>query len=200
MNFSEIVDEVMSIVKRPDKLAEIRSAVNSTVQYCCTTTDFARDLVELSINVDAASYAQSLALSTFPRFRKFRYLKPSNRNSYIDPLQPDKVFVRKHLTSGGVANIEQLDKYYIAGESVVFKLCTLTPSVLVGFYAYPPVLSNAAGTFWLLDSAPYVVIEGAIAKAYRLIGDDASADRYQGQFLQSHSVFVKDVKSGVANG
>lgn len=199
MNFSEVVTEVMSIVKRPDKLAEVRSAINATVQYCSITHDFARDLVEGTTNIDASQYAQSLALTLFPRFRKFRYIKPSNRNSYIDPLSPDKIFVRKTSALGRTSDVEQLDKYYIAGDSIVFKLCKTAPSLLVGYYKYPPVLANS-DAFWMLDVMPYVIIEGAIAKAFRMLGDDASADRYQGQFLQSLTITAKDIKSGVAHG
>lgn len=199
MNFAEVTTEVMSIVKRPDKLAEVRSAINSTVQYCSTQCDFARDLVETSTVIDPAAYAQSLALTTFPRFRKFRYMKPSNRNSYIEPLAPDKIFVRKTTALGRTSDIEVLDKYYIAGDSVVFKLCKVAPSLIVGYYRYPPVLANAE-TFWSLESMPYVIIEGAIAKAFRMLGDDSSADRYQGQFLQSYASASKDLKFGVAYG
>lgn len=199
MNFSDIVTEVMSIVKRPDKLVEVRSAVNATVQYCATTCDLARDLVEEVKTIDPALYAQSLALSGFPRFRKFRYIKPSNRNSYIDPLSPDKIFVRKTTPLGQVADIESLDKYYIAGDSLVFKLCKTAPSLIVGYYKYPPVLT-LSDTFWSMESMPYVIIEGAIARSFRLLGDDASADRYQGQFLQGYNLATKDLKSGVAYG
>lgn len=199
MNFAEVVNEVMSIVKRPDKLAEIRSAVNATVQYCSTTNDFARDLEEVSHVIDGTAYAQSIALSEFPRFRKFRYIKPSNRNKYIDQLAPDKIFVRKHSVMGRVSDVEQLDKYYIAGSNVVLKLCKLAPSLILGYYQFPPALANA-DTFWSLDVMPYVIIDGAIAKTFRLLGDDASADRYQGQYLQGLAAAAKDLKTGAANG
>lgn len=199
MNFSEIVTEVMSIVKRPDKLSEVRSAINSTVQYCSTKCDFARDLTEESKTIDPTLYAQSLALSNFLRFRKFRYIKPSNRNSYVNPLAPDKIFVRKTTVLGRTSDVEQLDKYYIAGDSLVFKLCNTAPSLITGYYQYPPVLANV-DTFWTLEAMPFVIIEGSIAKAFRLLGDDASADRYQGQFLQSYAAASIDFKSGSAYG
>lgn len=196
MNFADVVTEVMSIVKRPDKMAEVRSAVNATLQYCTTREDFARDLVEITVPIDPAAYAQSLSLSLFPRFRKFRYLKPSNRNLYIEPLSPDKIFVKSACNG---KQVEQLDKYYVSGASVVFKLCQTAPNVLAGYYQYPPAM-QAAETYWMLDVMPFVIIEGAIAKAFRLLGDDASADRYQGQFLQSFASASKDMKYGTAYG
>lgn len=199
MNFAEVVTEVMDIVKRPDKLTEVRSAVNSVIQYCTFNCDFARDLVELSVPIDAAAYAQSLALSSFPRFRKFRCIKPSNRNVYLNPVDPDKIFVRKTSMQGRTSEVERQDTYYIAGGSVVFKVCQLAPSLLVSYYQYPAKLANV-DTYWMLDVMPYVIIEGAIAKAFRLLGDDASADRYQGQFLQSYLIASKDLKVGVAHG
>lgn len=199
MNFTEVVAEVLSIVKRPDKLADIRRVVNATVSQSCIGTSFARDLQERSIVIDPAAYAQNIALSEFSRFRKFQYIKPSNRNIYINPLGPERIFAQVKQ-GNSVSDVELLDKYYVAGDQVNFKLCQAAPSLLVGWFAYPPVLTDAAPTFWLLDVAPYMIIDGAAGKLFKSIGDDQSAAKHETEYRLAYLQAIQDLRYGVHHG
>lgn len=187
MNFTEAVAEVLSIVKRPDKISDIRREINAAISFYCLGADFARDFNEGSFPIDATLYAQQLALSTFSRFRKFAYIKPPAVKYYIENIGPNKVFT---------GSCEKVNTYYISGSNITFKLSALTASLLVGWYSYPPVLTDAAGTFWLLDVAPYMVIDRAAAMVFSNMGDDASAKPHMANASISYLNARADLMSG----
>lgn len=187
MNFTEVVTEVLGIVKRPDKIADIRREVNAAINWCCNETEFARDLTELSVPVDASLYTQSLPLDTFLRFRKFKYVKPPAVKWYLNATAPERIF------AGGA---ESCNTYYIAGNNIVIKTNGLQSALLVGWYSYPPTLTDAAPTFWLLDASPYMIIDRAAAKVFANIGDDASAKKHMDFFAVAWLSARRDLASG----
>jgi hypothetical protein len=187
MNFTEVVDEVLSIVKRPDKINDIRREVNSSIHFCCSDNEFARDLAEIVLTVSGNLYSQSAPLSGFTRFRKFKYIKPPAVKHYLDMVPPDKVF--ENCT-------EATDSYYITGSDVVLKTKALHASLLVGWYMYPPKLTDISPDFWLIDVSPYMVIDRAAAKVFTNIGDDASAVKHMSLFTQAYLVARRDIASG----
>jgi len=192
MNFSEAVTEVLSIVKRPDKALVAARELNAAILFCCTNAEFARDLVEMSIPIDAASYAQNLDLTDtdlFTRFRKFKAMKAPGINGYLGQLEPDKIFTK---------GIELLNKFYVAGNQVNFKLCALSDTINVSYYQYPPILFGV-DTFWLLDLQPYMLIDRAAAKILRTIGDDKSADRHDADFRLVYMAAINDLRTGAAS-
>lgn len=189
MNFTDVVNQVISISKRPDKVLDIRRMVNGAINFCCVEADFARDLVEDSYSISSSLYSQSLPLSTFQRFRKFQYVRPSNRTCYINPLSADKVFQR-----GGTC--DSIDKYYVAGDNFVFQLGTLADNLIIGYFAYPIELTDAAPDFWLLEIAPYMIIDKAAAKLFGSIGDEKSATYHEGEFRIAFDSAKKDLKYG----
>jgi hypothetical protein len=188
MNFTEVVNQVIATTLRPDKINDIRNDVNAAVNFCCAGTDFARDLQERSITIDSGLYAQSMLLSEFTRFRKFKYLRPTNRNKYLTLADPAKIFSPR--------GCEEVDTYYIAGDQVNYKLGTLASTMYIGWFAYPPTLTDAAPTFWLLEAAPFMIIDWAIAKTFRSIGDDTSATKHENFFKVAYEVAVRDLKFG----
>ena len=191
MNFAEVVTEVLGTVKRPDKISVIKRMVNQALTTVCLGNNFARDLQERSIAIDPLAYAQNIALSEFVRFRKFAYIKPDNRKCYVHPLDGNKIFAK---------GMEILDTYYIAGDQVNFKLARTAPNLLVGWFAHPPILTEQAGTFWLLDVCPYMIIDKASALVFKDIGDEASAQQKEADFRTQAAVVLNDLTSGVKHG
>lgn len=187
MNFTEVVNEVLAIVKRPDKITDARREVNAAISFCCIDSDFVRDFSENSFAIDSSLYSQSLALSSFTRFRKFAYIKPPATKYYIKPIAPDKVF---H------GECEEVNRYYIAGDNVVFKLSALTSALLIGWYSYPPTLTDASPTHWLLDAAPWMIIDRAAAKVFANIGDDKSSSKHDSNFAVSYQSARRDLQAG----
>lgn len=191
MNFTDVVNGVLDAVKRPDKILEIKRNVNQALSTICLANNFARDLQEELIVIDPAAYAQSIPLARFVRFRKFEYMRPSNRKCYVHPVAATKIFAKGR---------ELLDTYYVAGDQVNFKLAVPAPELLAGWFAHPPILTEAAGTFWLLEVCPYLIIDKAAAMTFKTIGDDTSARAKELEFLQQASILLPDLTYGVKHG
>lgn len=187
MNFTEAVKEVLAIVKRPDKIGDIRREVNSALNWCCIETEFARDLIEATVPVDPNVYVQSLALDMFTRFRKFEYLKAPTAKCTLASIAPNAVF-----TNGR----EAINSYYIAGNSVVLKTASLQNSMQAGWFAYPPTLTDTNPNYWLLETSPYMIIDRAASKVLTNIGDDASASRHMNQFTVAYLSARRDLAYG----
>lgn len=191
MNFTEVVAEVLGTVKRPDKIQIIRRSVNQALTFACSANTYARDLQERSVAIDSTAYAQNLPLLEFIRFRKFAYIRPDNRKCYVHPMEADKIFTKGR---------ELLDTYYVAGDQVNFKLARTAPNLLVGWFAYPPILTDVSPNFWLLEACPWMIIDKASSLVFKDIGDDASAKQKDTDYIQQSLAVSADLKYGVQHG
>jgi len=171
MNFTEAVQAVVDIVKRPDKLLDARREVNSAINQFSMDTEFTFDVMETSPALVANQLTQALALSLFPRFRKIQYIKRGGTRTFLSPL------ARSELLK---TNCDFRNKYYIAGTNLNISLADYSSTLDLGYFQAPPTLTDAAPTFWMLDLSPYMVIDRAAAKLFTNIGDDTSAARHEG--------------------
>lgn len=164
MLFTAAVAEVLSIVKRQDKILDIRREVNAAVSFYCQDSDFKRDIEEIALAIDAQQYSANIPYTDLPRFRKFSYIKRGMTNCRLTEINTSK------LVSNSMAG----DKYYLAGSGIRFNLAKLSTTLDIAFYQYPPILTDAVGQFWMLDLQPYMVIDRAAAKVFNDIGDNDS--------------------------
>lgn len=183
MNFTQTVAEVMGIVKRPDKLLDIRREVNSAVNHFSADGQFERDIAEAAPALDATLYAQTLSLTLLPRFRKMWYVKPGGTRIKLRKLSPSDLFDR-------ACNVQ--NTYYITGDNINLNLKTPAASLDVGYFQYPPLLTDAAGTYWMLDVSPFMVIDRAAAKLFTSIGDDTSARRHEAFAVSAYQAARRD--------
>jgi hypothetical protein len=174
MNFAQVVDEVVSTIKRPDLIGQVRREVNAAISFYCLDNTFASDFVEQSVPIDPQQYTQAFAKSTLARFRKFKYIKIGGTKSFLSKLSDAEIL------SGC---FDSKNSYYEIGVNVNISINTLAPALDVGFYAYPPILANT-DEFWLLDIAPFMVIDRACATMFRSIGDEKS--------MQTHAASARD--------
>ena len=189
MNFTQVVNEVLTITARPDRLTEIQSAVNGVLAKLILKTNFYKDLVEISVPVDANLYGDTVDLSTHvTRFRKIKYVKPAGVLCYLTPLPADKVF-----TPGGHV---QRDVYYMAGLAMTYVLKEQTSSLEIGYYQYAPVLSDSSPDHWFLEMLPWTIIDLAAARIFRSIGDEGSANAYERSGMDLYLTAYKDFEDG----
>lgn len=193
MNFTEAVTAVMDVVKRPDKLAEIKSAVNAMLAECTIKASFANDLVETTIPVDATLYGDTITFNNLvvpvvTRFRKFKYVKPTAVLRYLQPISANKIF-----TPSGIM---QPDTYYVAGNSLTYTLKELTSALEVGYYQYAPILSDL-DEHWMLDVMPWTIIDLASARVFKTIGDDNSFRTYLSTGTESYKMFRNDLEDSI---
>lgn len=191
MNFTEVVQEVVSITKRADKIADIRRNVNSAISEACLGTNFARDHDELLLPISSSEYAGSIQLALLPRFRKIHYIIPTGYACPIKSIEAPAVFE---------AGVEQVDRYYISGDQINYKLSKLSSGFKVGYFRYPPTLTDDNPAFWLLEIAPYMIIDSAAAKTFRNIGDETSATQHDRAWRAAYDSARIDLKYGVNYG
>ena len=200
MNFVEAVNECLTITARPDRTAEIESALNWAISHCCLKSNFAYDLVESSLIIDPTLYGDTVQFNNVvvppvpvSRFRKFKYVKPYGVKKYLKPIGSDKIF-----TPGSYM---QKDVYYVAGDNLTYILSALSPSLELSYYQYPPILDQiTTTTFWLLDMAPWAVIDLASARIFRSIGDDESMRQYQSMGDEMLRIARRDFENGHLEG
>jgi hypothetical protein len=184
MNFTEVVTEVMGVLKRSDKLLDVRREVNSAINQFCMDANFQFDLAELSPAIVTTELTQALPLSTFARFRKFAWLKRGGTRCFISKLE------RAELLKGTACDMR--DKYYIVGTNVNLSLADYANTVDVSWFQAPPTLTDAAPDFWMLELSPYMVIDRTLAKLFTAIGDDATAQRHEAFALSAFRTANKD--------
>ena len=197
MNFTEAVAAVIDITARPDRLTETENAVNSILSYLTIKGDFARDLVDQTLTVDPTLYAATISTLTAPnalvRFRKIKYLKPTGAKFYLTPTDVDKIFQ--------AGNTMQPNVFCVTGTNITYTLGYLTPTLEIGYYQYPAILTNGINdTHWMLDMIPWTVVDLAAAKIYRSIGDDDGFRQYQAIGLESFQTAKNDFQDSVLYG
>lgn len=190
MNFGDSINIVLGITKRPDKLAEIKNAINKAIEVYVKSANWAADLVELTVAIDPTSYAQSFLITDkLSSFRKIKYMKSTDATKYLRFTEPDKIFQPD--------GCEQVNTWYRAGGRIVFKLSNLSPTLEVGYYRYWPYLVNNIDTHWMLDVMPSMVNDKAISEIWDSIGADAEARRYTTMARDQFLVNEADMADGV---
>lgn len=184
MNFSQVVQAVLDITKRPDKLTETERAVNAALSYFCLKGKFDQDLIESSLTIDPTLYGATISISALTNFRHFKYVKIPGVRGYLQNIDSTKIF-----TPGGKI---QTNSYYVAGTNLTYVIGTLSPTLEIAYYVYPTILSGT-GTHWLMDRAPQCVIDKAASNIFQLIGDDASMKLHLAMATDLYDVVVRDL-------
>ena len=138
--FSQMVDEVVSEVRRPDLTSEIARYVNQTIRECHFTTDrqaavFFRDnFNEVLLTPDVES-GYSWALPNPTTFQKMAGVKyPMRFNSDSSEVWATETTPGRHL-----ANMEYY--FYQVGQEFVFSgYGGVNANVAIGYFAFPPSL------------------------------------------------------------
>jgi hypothetical protein len=191
MNFTEIVNEVSSITKRPDKVVDIRREVNKAINFFCVEGTFARDRDELLVTLDANLCAQSIPLNQFTRFRKVEAIIVPYRKKPLDPTDPTKLFTKD--------GCDLRDAFYLAGDSINISLSQTSATCKVGYFKYPQIFTGT-DTFWLMEVSPFMIIDRAASTIFFNIGDDASGKYHKGLADEAFVSAKRDYKYGVNYG
>lgn len=179
MNFSQVCQEVMSVVKRPDKLPDIRREVNAAILHFCTDQNWAYDRAESAIPINSAEYTQAVALSSLTRFRKVWYIKRGGTKDYLRKTNTVELFANRCT--------DTRDTWYQVGTNINVSLKALASTLDIGYYQFPPLLTDASGSFWMLDHLPYMVIDRVISKIFVDIGNNDEANIHEARALAAYA-------------
>lgn len=185
MNFVEAATAVVEATKRPEKIITIYRKLNSAISFYSLDNKFQRDFEEALLPTNAQLYKQPFALTLLPRFRHFRYIKKGGTKNFINPLTNADLFSKNDCP----------DRYYIAGDYFHIYSSSLIAGLDVGYYKHPPVLSIALNNqnYWMLDVAPWMIIDRAAAEIFRDIGDEKSLQSHMSSAKESYMAARKDL-------
>jgi hypothetical protein len=185
MQFSEMIEWIIRTTKRPDKREDIKDAINGAISFFSLGASFRQDFVETSIAISSTSFAQSISVaSNFTRLRRIDYIKRPGQKGYINGVDPKQVFDKN--------GCEQLDKWYRAGDNIVFKMKTLAATLDVGYFQYPQRLVLDNSTHWMLDTTPDMVHRKAVAQIFDDIGEAQDSARYERRSMELFEIAKGD--------
>jgi hypothetical protein len=192
MNLGEMKDWIVRDTKRPDKREDqVQDAINAALEYATTSCDFSSDLIEGSIAISSAVNAQSLPISsTFPRFRKIKYLRPSNYRNFLCWKDPSRIFDHQQR--------QYTDVWYRSGDNIVFNLSVKQSLMLYAYYQYPLFLTSDDATHWMLDQMRTCIHDLACWRVFEQIGNESEASRFfkiGDEFLKRHKSDLQDAVS-----
>jgi len=170
MQFGEMIITIISKVKRPDKIADIKTAINAAIAFFATA-NFPQDRIDLTHIISSVDYVQSIniVLSPFTRFKIIDYIKPTGYFKNLAWRDPKKVFQNGY---------ECLDVWHRSGNNIVFKLSRLQPSLKIGYFQYHTVMTADTATDWILDEMTTAVEDFARSRILEDIGETTEAARY----------------------
>lgn len=192
MNLGEMKDWIVRDTKRPDKRDDqIQDAVNAAIEYATSRGDFSADLVESSVAISSSVASQSIVISTtFPRFRKIKYLKPDGYRRYLDWRDPSRIFT--------VNGTQYVDVWYRAGDNIVFNLSVKQSNMMYAYFSYAAWLTTDDATHWMLDQMTTCIHDLACWRVFEQIGNESEASRFYKigeEYLNKH---IRSLADGVA--
>lgn len=187
MNFTDIVSSILSTTKRPDKINDIRREVNAAILFFSTDAEYAQDMQEIQYPLPiAGSEAAINVASVLPRFRSIGYIKISGTKIYATKLET--------LTPSTCTDLR--NKYYLAGTSLNVNLSQRATLLDIGYYAYPPYLTDAAPTYWMLEGNWYAIEQKALSTILNDIGDAQGAQGAERKAVAAYSLFKNSATRG----
>lgn len=188
MNYEELVQEVLLITKRPDRLANIGQAVRNATLKAHRTDFYPKDLFETGIQWSIPAYLQSLETKeVVPRWRAIKYLRKYDYNvtttvgipgNFFEIVQPESVLDTYRIQKENIC--------YAAGSMLEIRSSTQDAFMLLGCYRYPDITETSFSS-WIAEDVPYAIIWGAAGMEFKWMGYDeqeaamraAVADEYQ---------------------
>lgn len=190
MNFQEMVDSVVQITKRPERVPQIQLALaKATIKF--HAADFwMQDRMEIRI-APAAIDGQRVELmisSQLPGFRKLSYLY--GYDDQTDPTMPrvmNQFQEREPVDIRDGYGIRQLDVCYQAGDTITCWCSAVPPKFLVGYYALPNVSPDKYKS-WIATMLGYVIVDEACVEIFGSIGDADEAARRKRMFPENLAI------------
>lgn len=174
MNFNEIVQEVITVTRRPDLTERIESAVKSATLKAHHSDFFYKDLYEQSVEFGQEYYIQNfLPTDIFPAFRKAKYIRfwhgdvDGYPGHFLEPIQ-----IENSIDDYGCI---KADVFYMAGQLLQIRTSAPIKRCLFGAYLHPVITPVNAYCSWIANEYPWAIIYEAARVVFRGIGKDQEA-------------------------
>lgn len=166
MTLTELQEEVYTITKRPDLVAETLLAVRQSTLALHQSDYFWKDVGETGLSFPTAAYLQEIEYrSIIPQFRSIKYLRKSDSTgavgAFFTVITPEAVL--------DLYGTDRTDVCYAAGASIEIKSSTQIQYAILGYYKNPVVTVSGYNSWIALDH-PYAIILEAAEKVFKMIG------------------------------
>ena len=166
MTLTELQDEVYSVTKRPDLVAETLTAVRQSTLALHQMDYFWKDIYETGISFPTSAYNQELEYRPIiPLFRSLKYLRKSDSSGangvFFTVIQPESVL--------DLYQANRTDVCYAAGASIEIKSSTQFQYALLGCYINPNI-TTAGWNSWIALDHPYAIVYEAAEKIFKMTG------------------------------
>lgn len=196
MNFNELANEVLSIVKRPDLVSRIESAVRAATLKAHKQDYFFRDLVETGVQFTEPLCVQSfLPTEIFGiNFRKIKYVRYWN----YDAADTNLGLAGKFLDAIDIENaIDQYgytksDVFYLAGQLTQIRTSSPLSHCLVGAYINPTVATQETFKSWIAEQYPYAIVYEACRQIFNQVGKASDSRDMLANVVEEYSQLKLD--------
>lgn len=190
MLLSEIIDDVVDTLGRPDLQKFVSVRVRQQLKTLHALDNWPLDLVEHIVTVQNPGLLVRMTLP--PRCRKLFQIIPMSLDGQRQQLSTDcletigyqEIDPRKII---GFHNEVAQDYYYLAGDALNIKTSTQPPKLLVSYYAYPDLTSDNAVT-WLTEFWPELVTYRCLYICYKMLGNLEQANNIEIMYRESLEV------------
>ena len=190
MLLSEIIEDVVSTLGRPDLQKFVSVRVRQQLKTLHSMDNWPRDLVEHLVTIQNPGSVVRMTLP--PRCRKIHQLIPADASGARQSLPTDDLEVigyqevdpRKVV---GFHNQIDSDYYYLAGDVLNIRASTSPSKLMVSYYAYPDLTSDNAVT-WLTEFWPELVTYRCLYICYKMLGNLEQANNIELMYRESLEV------------
>lgn len=196
MNFSELVDAVISETKRPDLLTQTQSAVRAATLKAHQKEYFYKDIVEDGVEFTVPAFTQAFAPASVdtPLFK--RYKSPAYVRQWLfDPTSPTLGRAGDYFTETQIGNLKDAygyDKvgiYYPAGNRLNLRAATEISHILFGFYVFPDVTDEGFDS-WIAREQPGAIIYEAVRKIFNSIAYNQQAASFESLVAEEYQILT----------
>jgi hypothetical protein len=180
MNFTELVEEVILLTRRPDLIERTESAVRAATLKAHHTDFYYKDIYEQSVQFGTAEYIQNFQpTDIFPTFRKTKYIRifqDGAPGKFLVPIQVEN--------SVDAYQFIKTDVFYQAGQLMQMRGANPLNIVLFGAYLHPTITPANAYCSWIANEMPFAIIYEAVRVIFKSIGFDQQSqemDRLTGE-------------------
>ena len=193
MNQTELVQEVLGIISRPDQIELIRSMVRASILKAHQRDYYYKDIVESGIKFGLQGLVQNFDPKMIfgNGFRKIKYI----RKWLYDPTDVNFGQGGKILTP---IEIEQIfdefddlrtDVYYMAGQLVQIRSVGGIEYCLAGAYILPDVSVDNVNS-WICREYPYYIVHEAAASVLVKVGKEKEASTQKGLANEFYEIMI----------
>lgn len=196
MTFDEMVQEVISITKRPDLQSRIESNVRAATLKAHNSDYYYRDLYEIPIAFTNIFQLQSFVpTEVAPQFRMVKYIRiwqgqeDGDVGDFLTPIQIEN-------SQDGYGYIKT-NVFYMAGQALQIRGACAIDKVLFGCYLFPVITPSTAYNSWIATDMPYAIIYEAARVTFKSYSFTEQANEYgalvQEQYSELKMSYVESV-------